>query len=306
MKRKALFLIGFIGVILVIFSIMRFVTSRGPKYGELRIDSQPTVTVFLDGKELGKTPYKDKVMVGEYTVKLVPDSASASPWQGRVKVGQNLLTYVNANITDSDLTTAVDIVWLEKISSKVSELAVTTSPDGATLLVDDVSRGATPLTLSDIPPGEHSISVTNLGFLSRSIKIKTTSGYKVLANLKLALSGSQPVSTASESSELTPTPTAKAGKEESVDKKTTPTVTPKPTSANSSSKDPEKPYALIKDTPTGFLRVRIEPSTSASESGRVNPGEKYTIVDSKNGLYQITIDTKNKGWISGQYAEKVE
>lgn len=301
MKRKILFIVGVLGILAVGFTLVRFLSNRGPKYGELRVDSQTPATVFLDNKNIGKTPYKDKVATGEYTIKLVSDSTATqlATWQGKIAVGQNLLTFVNANLSDTDLTTAVDVVWLEKITSKQSELSVTTTPDGATILVDDVSRGVTPLSIQDISPGDHSISVTNIGFLTRSIKIKTTAGYRVIANLKLALSGSAQnlaaPETASEAATLTTTPSP-TGK-----------LSPTPTVKNGSTTlDPEKPFIVIKDTPTGFLRVRMEPSTSASEAGRVNPGEKFSLLDTQSGWYEIKFDGTNLGWVSGQYADKVE
>jgi hypothetical protein len=288
-----------------LYALIHFLNNRGPKQGELRVESQPAATVFLDDKSIGKTPYRDKIQAGEYSVKLVPDSSTAQlvSWQGKVTVGQNLLTYVNANLSDSDLTTAVDVVWLEKITSKQSELSVTTSPDGATVLVDDATRGVTPLSLQGIAPGEHTVSVTSTGFLTRSLKIRTTPGYRLLANLKLSLSGAGPVADASPSGTPAPTDKPQAG-----DKTPTPTpkVSPTPDAAV-----PAKPYVVIKDTPTGFLRVRVEPSTNATESGRVNPGQKFSYLSTKddtkgNTWYQIKFDGTTTGWVSGQYTDKVE
>lgn len=313
MKRKIAFIAGIFGLLIIGFVLVRFLSNRGPKFGELRVDSQTPASIFLDNKNIGKTPYRDKVAAGEYTMKLVSDSTTSqlTSWQGKITVGQNLLTFVNANLSESDLSTAIDIVWLEKITSKQSELSVTTSPDGATVLVDDVSRGVTPLSIQDLTAGDPSISVTNTGFLTRSIKIKTTAGYRVIANLKLALSGTPQVETSADeaSSSATmesPTPKTSTTPKSTPSVKTTGTPTPTPSSGASTSKDPEKPYVLIKDTPTGFLRVRLEPSTSASEAGRVNPGEKYSLIDTKSSWYQIKFDGKNLGWVSGQYAEKVE
>ncbi len=291
MKRKIVFLAVLLGLVLLVAGVIRFLTNRGPKEGELRIDSVPVATIFLDNKNIGRTPFKDKVQSGEYTLKLVPESATAqlTTWEGKIAVGANLLTYVNAALSESELTTAVDVVWLEKITSKQSELSVTTSPDGATVLVDDATRGVTPLSVSDIAAGDHNLSITSSGFLSRSLKVKTTPGYRLIANLKLALSaGGQTASpTAAPTPDLSGTPT-------------------KPATSSSTKADPTKPFVTIKDTPTGFLRVRLEPSTGASEAGRVNPGEKYTYSDTQNGWYQIKYDGKNTGWVSGQYVEKTE
>jgi hypothetical protein len=293
MKRKIVFLAILLGLVMLVAGVMRFLTNRGPKEGELRIDSVPTATIFLDNKNIGRTPYRDKVESGEYMIKIVPESATAqlTTWEGKIAVGANLLTYVNASLSESELTTAVDVIWLEKITSKQSELSVTTSPDGATVLVDDATRGVTPLSVSDIAAGDHNLSITSSGFLSRSLKIKTTPGYRLIANLKLALSaGGQVVASPSSA----PTPDLSA------------TPTKAASSSSSTQGDPLKPFVVIKDTPTGFLRVRMEPSTGASEAGRVKPGEKYTYSDTDNGWYQIKYDGKNSGWVSGQYVENVE
>jgi len=295
MKRKIFFLTALIGIVIVIAVVVRWLNNRGPKQGELRVDSQPAAAVFLDNKNIGRTPLpKDfSIDAGEYTIKLVPESATTqmTSWEGRITVGANLLTYVNANLSESELTTAVDVMWLEKITSKNSELSVTTNPDGATVLVDDQTKGVTPLSVADIPAGDHTLSITSSGFVSRTLKIKTTPGYRLIANLKLALSaGGSITPTVSPTPELSDMPT------------------PSKTASASGSKavDPPKPFILIKDTPTGFLRVRMEPSTSASEAGRVNPGEKYTYFDTESGWYQIKYDGKNTGWVSGQYVEATE
>lgn len=296
MNRKFFFLLGVIGLIIIVFVLIHFFTNRGPKDGELRVDSDPTATVFLDDKNIGKTPYRDKVTTGSYTLKLVPDATmnQLTAWEGKVTIGQNLLTYVNANLSDSELTTAVDVVWLEKITSKQSELSVTTNPDGATVLVDDVVKGSTPVSIQDITSADHTVTITSTGFLTRTLKIRTTPGYRLIADLKLALAPGSSTSQASASATPTPTPTGGA------------TTSKSATSSAAQVADPPKPFVVIKDTPTGFLRVRVDPSTNATESARVNPGEKYTIVDSQNGWYEIKYDGTNTGWVSGQYTQKVE
>ncbi|MEK7065590.1 MAG: PEGA domain-containing protein, partial [Patescibacteria group bacterium] len=277
MRRKVIFLLVVLLLIGAFIGLTRFLGSRTGTNGELRVDSQPTASVFLDNKHIGRSPYKDKVAAGEYTIKLTPESTVDSPasWQGRVIIGSNLLTYVNATLSDSELTSAVDVLWLEKISGRSSEISVTTNPDGATLLVDNETKGVTPLSVSDVPAGDHTLTVTSPGFAPRTLKIKTTAGYRLIVTVKLALSG-EPLPTPEISPEPTisgtPTPTKKI------------TGTPKPTPTKTATDsatmpDPKKPFVTIKDTPVGFLRVRKEPSTSSEELGRVNPGEKYHIED---------------------------
>ncbi len=289
MKRKIAFLVSLIGLVLIVALVVKALTGRGTKQGELRVDSSPTAAIFLDSKNLRSSPFRDKVDAGSYTIKLVPESTTKqlASWEGNIVVGPNLLTYVNANLNESELSSAVDVLWLEKISSKESELSVTTSPDGANVLVDDITRGVTPLSLSDISPGDHTVTVASVGFLTRTLKIKTTPGYRVIVTMKLGLSSGTPP-------EATATPTLSG------------TIAPTPTKSATSSADPAKPFITIKDTPTGFLRVREEPTTTATEAARVNPGDKFHVEDSKNGWYQIAYDGTNTGWVSGQYVEKVE
>lgn len=293
MKRKFGFLLIFIVVILIIFGVVKLLGARAPKEGELRVDATPTVSVFLDNKHIGRTPLREKVTAGEYTIRLVAESTTGevAPWQAKISVGANLLTYINAVLSESELSSAVDVLWLEKSIAGKPELSVITNPDGASVVLDDVTKGITPLTVSDVTAGDHSLTVTSPGFLTRTMKVKLTAGYKLISSMKLALSAGgmpQPEATPATGILTTPSPTLKPG-----------------TTATSSA-TPQKPYVTIKDTPTGFLRVRLEPSTSATEAGRVNPGEKYHLFNQQTGWYQISYDGTNKGWVSAQYADKVE
>jgi hypothetical protein len=214
---------------------------------------------------------------------------------------------VNAELGESEFSSASEVLWLEKVTSSQSEISVITDPDGASITIDGESKGVSPVSLAGILAGDHTIAVSSPGFAPRTIKAKTTTGYKLFITIKLALSPRSDVTmtpsasaSASMSATLTVTPTGKTTLSP------TPTGTARVTPTGTASADPQKPYALIKDTPTGFLRVRFDPSTSASEAGRVQPGEKYSILDTKNGWYQISVNSEITGWISGQYTTKVE
>lgn len=303
MKRKIGFFTGILAIILLLLGVVKYFGGIKPKEGALTIQSSQPASVFLDNKHIGRTPVlKYSVAPGEYTVRIVPESTVVplASWQGSVKITSGILTHVKISPAESEFATAVETMWLEKISSKVSEVDVVTNPDSATISLDGATKGITPLSLPSVAPGPHVLALASPGFVSQSIKIQTTVGYKLSAVVKLALSGSPQEASPSPTPVLgTPTPTGK----------TTPAptgkLTPTPTKAASSA-DPAKPFVTIKDTPTGFLRVRMEPSTGASEAARINPGEKYHIEDEKTGWYQINYDTKNLGWISGQYATKTE
>ncbi|MDP1722003.1 MAG: PEGA domain-containing protein [Candidatus Gottesmanbacteria bacterium] len=306
MKRKIGFFTGVLAIILLLLGVAKYFGGMKPKEGALTIQSTQPASVFLDNKHIGRTPVqKYAVVPGDYTIRIVPEStvASLASWQGSVKIASDILTHVNINPAESEFATAVETMWLEKISSKVSELDVVTNPDSATISLDGQTKGITPLSLPSVAAGPHVLALASPGFVSQSIKIQTTAGYKLSAVVKLALSGSP--------QEASPSPTPASGSPTPTGK-TTPTPTGKltPTKAVTSA-DPVKPFVTIKDTPTGFLRVRMEPKTSATESAQIKPGEKYSLLDSQSDAkgttwYQIKYDGTNKGWISGQYATKTE
>ncbi len=298
MKRKIGFLVGILVILGLILGGVKLVGGGGsPKQGMLKVVSTPTASVFLDNKHIGRTPVDTKVDGGSFTIRLVPETTTQTlaSWEGNIKISPDILTYVNASLAESEFATAVDILSLEKITSKLAEVSVATNPDGATVALDGGMKGISPLSIPNITAGDHALAITSLGFVARNLKVKTTAGYKLNAIVKLALSGDTPPEASA-----SPTPATPSGK-----------TTPTPTKAAGGATDPAKPFVTIKDTPTGFLRVRMEPTTAATESAQVKPGEKYSIVDTQkdtkgNTWYQITYDGKNTGWISGQYAEKTE
>ncbi|MBI3384975.1 SH3 domain-containing protein [Candidatus Gottesmanbacteria bacterium] len=62
----------------------------------LQITAIPKATVYLDNKELGKTPYYDeKIPAGEHSIRLSADSANFISWQQQVKFTPRILTVIN-------------------------------------------------------------------------------------------------------------------------------------------------------------------------------------------------------------------
>jgi hypothetical protein len=302
MKQKVFFLIILLVVIALIVGIVRMFVGKTPKQGDLRVDSTPVSSVFLDNKHIGRTPLGSssyKVDAGEYTIKIVPESATTqyASWQGNIRITPNVLTYVNATLAESELASAIDVLWLEKISGSKGEVSVSTTPDSATVMFDDEMKGMTPMSIPDILPGSHTITIASQGFVPRTLKVQVTAGYKLIVAVKLALSSGGAVLEASPSPTISGNPTPK--------------TSTKPIPTGTSLVEPEKPYALIKDTPTGYLNVRLEANKTASKAGEVKPGDMFaftkTASDSAGTVwYQIKYDGTNLGWISGQYVTKVE
>lgn len=310
MKKIILIILALVLLALGIFLFLRFRGGGGQKgQAVLKVTSNPTATIFLDNEKVGTTPYEDKVEVGEFTIKLIPESTTTSvvSWEEKIKLEPNLLTFVNRELGESDLKSGGEVLTLEKISGKEAQLAVLSVPDGATIMLSGEEKGATPTVLQDVAAGSYELQVAASGFLSRSVKIKTTEGYKLNASFQLMVSeepAASPTTDPSGSPASSNKPTAS----------TSPRVTPRPTGTAASSASPKatqtspppKPYVEILETPTGFLRVRKDPSTSAEELARVNPGEYFPLLDEESSWYKIEYENDKEGWISNQYAKKFE
>lgn len=279
MNKKAI-LIVLIFLAVIVFGGYKLFSLRTGGTAGIKVLSTPITSIFLNDKLIGKTPYDDKYGSGEYILKLIPEgiSSQAVSWQGKITLNPGVLTYVNRDLGTSELTSAGEILTLEKISQSLAQLLVVTQPDGATVIIDGSEKGAAPFGPSEVSPGEHEIAVTSPGFTTRTVRVSAPSGYKLLANIQLALAPGTETTPSAET-----TPTSRAGE-----------------------KQVSKPYVLIKDTPTGFLRVRADASLSATEAARAKPGEKYPYLDEKSGWFKISYDTGKEGWISANYAEKVE
>lgn len=300
--KKATFLTVILGLlVLAVLGLILKNTIFKPADAGLQVKSIPASTVFLSGQNLGQTPYdSQKLDSGEVTLRLVPESTtgSFSPWETKIKLVRGTQTIVNWEFSESEASSSGEIMTLEKISDKKSaSLMVISSPDSSLVKVDGEPKGFTPVSLDKFEPQERQITLSASGFAERTVNVKLLEGFKLILNVKLAEKGETPI----EEISPTPEPTTKPGT------KASPTPTPKP--AGKIIPSPvslKRPYVTIKETPTGFLRVRSEPSTSSTELARVSPGESFSLVDEQSGWYKITYQTDKDGWISGQYAEKFE
>lgn len=261
----------------------RYLWEKQPRYASVRIDSIPRATVYLDDREVGQTPYfGERMAPGEYRIKLLPgfaDKGTFSLWETKVRLTAQTLTYVARELGDSEETSGGQILTLEKLAGgRMAQVAVVSTPDGVQVAIDGLPRGKTPLFLSDLGAGDHEVVVSRDGFGDQVIRGRVVPGYRLNVVVKLARV---------EAGGVLP-----------------PELTSPPEVVATSSGEPLKPYVVIKETPTGFLRVRADPETVATEVGRVIPGEKYSLQEEIFGWVRIKLATYS-GWVSEQYIEKV-
>jgi len=295
MKTKGIIIIVVILALVLVGLIIKskFFNNQGP--GALQISTTPTATVFLDGTQVGITPYfDDKIKAGEHTVKLTPESTEGNltSWEGKVNLLPGILTSIKRTFAVNEAESSSEMITLEKAGRKdQSSLAVISIPDQAVVKLNGEPKGFTPLSLEDLAPADYQITISSSGYEEKTVSAHTIGGYKLIVNVKLA----QAMEGIEEA-----TPSGEAEEEEEEETETTPTPKAQAT-------PPAKPYIKVKDTPTGFLRVRMGPSTTATETAQIKPGEMYPYLDEEeDGWLKIEYEEDEEGWVSGVYVDLVK
>jgi hypothetical protein len=283
MKSKLSLLLISVFLFVVFVAVRFFILDKQNEYGEIRIVSSPTASIFLNNTFVGKTPFPDKYKVGEYLLKLIPEATATdtASWNGKINVYKNSLTYVNRELGSSDIASAGEIFTTVKMAKKPQnaesgEIYVETEPQGAIVTLDNDEKGVAPALMENVSRGDHELSVFMPGFFRRTQKINVDSGYRVNAAFKLAIDQSS--SFAKEPDDKTKT-------------------------ASNSGSTTSITYVKIKDNPQGWLRVRVDGSIDASESAKVKPGEKYEFLDEKTGWFKIKYNDNKDGLVSGDFTE---
>jgi hypothetical protein len=278
-KLKKIIIIGIAITSIVLTVILYSIGFFKPKSAGVFIETNPSAKVFIDREQVGRTPFESVQKPGEVVIKLIPESPAKplTPFETRVNLIPGIKTVIRYEFEELDKYSSGEIISFEKIGKDSTSLSVVTIPDAAQVSIDGVVRGFTPYKTSSVPEGEHQIKISSEGYKERTLQIKTEKSYTLIAFVKLS---------SNKNEERAPEETQE--KEKEIVKQIT--------------------LIEILDTPTGFLRVRSEPSTLSKEVGQVQPKEKYPLVgeDERSGWYKIEFQKEKDGWVSNRYTRKVE
>lgn len=273
MRRKKGIFFTTIGVgIALVLAAVYFFFFRSKTAG-LLVESDPAAIVFINGEQVGRTPYESTQQVEEVIVKLVPEANQPlAPYETKVVLEAGIKTVVRRSFGETADTSAGEVISFEKLGAGETAVSVVSSPDAAQVAVDGQIKGFTPIKISDITAGDHQLAISSPGYIDRTFSVRTVEGFRLTAIVSLAKSGDKP-------DELAVFEDVKAQSEETTKK------------------------VKILETDTGFLRVREEATTASKEIGQVKPGQLYDLVEenTESGWYKIKFDDK-EGWVSGEYA----
>lgn len=295
------------------------------KMAALNVSSNPKAGIFLDGDHIGSTPfYDDKLKEGEYSIRIVPENSSGLPWESRIKLSSGILTVISRELAQTFDTSSGHVLSLEpELEKNKTSIVIVTTPEGSIINIDGEPKGTAPLSINDISPGDHVLSVSFPGYIEKSIKARLEEGYKLTASIQLSKSSqimelekNTEIEKTTENQENSNTENNEEEKVLDKDLETQENSTTDKTSDNeedTNSKrktvglDLKPPYVTIKETDTGWLNVREKSSTASDIVTKVYPGDQFKYLDtSKTGWYQIEIDNKTEGWISSKYATLTE
>ncbi|MDO8452455.1 MAG: hypothetical protein Q7S79_01750, partial [bacterium] len=107
------------GVVLIILGIVGFFArSRfGSSQAGILIQTLPQATVFIDGEEVGTTPYQVQRKSGDIELRLVPSSTDSplSPWETKLTLTPGIETVVRRDFGPTDEESAGDVLSYEKV-----------------------------------------------------------------------------------------------------------------------------------------------------------------------------------------------
>lgn len=264
MKKVLLWLLIVISVVVL---VLRFGTKQ--------------LTTLVGVKEVGgirvqSIPEGAQVLIDENPVGVTPfEEVKLDIGTYRVKVSKDNLSWEGKVDVEPGTLTVVNRELAAEQTSQAGEvltlekgkgITVITQPSGASIEIDGKSYKESPALL-DIEEGEHIITLSKTGFLKRSIKATTPSDYQLNLTVDLAVT----------ELDLTNTPSPKVVQDN---------------------------LLVVKNTPTGFLRVRDKPSLLGKEVTRVNPGDELILLEEVTNWSRVRLSDNTEGYVSSTYVEK--
>lgn len=279
MKTFWTVVIAIFSFILLALSVFFVMGQLKPKPSEILIDSSPVSNIYFDDVFVGKTPYTTQKNPGEISVKMIPEESSGTllPYQTKVSLVSGVRTVISREFGATEDLSSGQVVLFEKIDRRETSMVVLSTPENAQISVDGTVKGFAPYKVSDIVTGKHQLTVKASGYSDRVMTISVVMGYRLTVYVKLAKSSEEVLAVSQAPQFMT--------------------------------------MVEILKTPTGFLRVRMKPGVGGDEIAQVKEGEKYKFLEEDAetkwlkilyGLPKPGLPDGITGWVSGQYAKKIE
>ncbi len=257
---------------LVLLSLLLLLVRFSGKIAEVLLNIKPKSGILVMSE-----PAEAKVFLNDLEVGKTPyENQNLEPKEYFIKVEKHGMVWQGRVSLREQTLTVVNRELSEDLVFGAGEiltldrgrgLTVISNPSSADVEVDGKSYGQTPISL-DVSKGEHTISLSHTNYLKRSIRVIVPGSSNLIVSVDLALS----------EADLT-------------------TITTPPIKTT--------PLYKVKDTPTGFLRVRDKPSLSGKEIARVNIGDTLILLEELPSWDRVRLSDGKEGFVSSAYVEKI-
>jgi len=241
----------------------------------LVIETNVSSQVYINDRQVGKTPFEGEFEQKEVDLKLIPESFEQAlvPYETRIKLTSGVKTIVRREFgAEEGSSSGVEVSFDRSVNSEAS-IAVVTEPTGAKVYIDDVFVDVAPAKSSDLTNAIYKVVIEAEGYGEKSVMVQAQKGYLLTVFADLAK-----VALPKEDDMVNLQQLEDENKQETVQ---------------------------ILDTPIGFLRVRSNPSTLSSEIAQVEPEDEYSLLEisEDEDWYKIQLDEEIEGWVSVEYAK---
>lgn len=140
------------------------------KFGEIEVTSEaPKSVVYMDGKEMGKAPWKGEVKTGTHTFEVRAPGYTKAVKQVVIEEDEERM-----------------IALQPEIEGEAARLVLEANIDGAEVFVEGIKVGSIPIKPLDLPPGPAHVIVKARGYIPFEGDIQLTTGDPTRAEVKLA------------------------------------------------------------------------------------------------------------------------
>ncbi|MCX7928478.1 MAG: PEGA domain-containing protein [Patescibacteria group bacterium] len=172
-------------LVVLCFTILGALFVLRPKFAGIVVNTEPKSFVFVNGLNVGETPYEGIYTPGEIAIEVVPLNSDFLAYQTKLDLVEGVKTFFSYNSGLTEDQTSVAIVSFEKGFNKETGIVIVSEPYDVTVFVNGVKVGLTPYK-SNLSQGEYLLSFEKEGYQSKSFLVKVIEGYKLTTWIKLS------------------------------------------------------------------------------------------------------------------------
>jgi len=145
--------------------------------------------VYLDGKKMGETPLSsESLKPGDYQLeikRLTEEEGFYIDISKLIHLEHNTRTFVETEIGPSEQFSSVIILYYKRNKNTDTTLYLDSSPNSATVWIDDLRYGDSPITANKLKDGPHELKLSKPGYEDLKTTLIIRKGYTLIAEIQL-------------------------------------------------------------------------------------------------------------------------